>query len=43
MALLEWHDDTRNIYRSFSPGKRSEHLCAVRALIRGAGWKLAID
>ncbi|MGJ7542312.1 BLUF domain-containing protein [Variovorax sp. LT1R16] len=51
MALLEWDDHTRNIFRSFSPGKNlslyasdpSTSAPLVRALIRGAGWKFAID
>ncbi|RYF61585.1 MAG: BLUF domain-containing protein [Comamonadaceae bacterium] len=51
MSFLEWDDNTQNIFRSFSPGKNlslyasdpSTAAPLVRALIRGAGWKLAID
>lgn len=51
MSLLEWDDNTQNIFRSFSPGKHLDLYASdpstsaplVRALIRGAGWKLAID
>jgi hypothetical protein len=51
MGLLAWDDNTRNIFRSFSPGRNlslyasdpSTSAPLVRALIRGAGWKLAID
>lgn len=51
MALLAWDDNTRNIFRSFSPGTNLDLYASdpstsaplVRALTRGAGWKLAID
>ena len=51
MSLLEWDDKTRNVFRSFSPGKNLSPFASdpstsaplVRALIRGAGWVLALD
>ncbi|MCU4118846.1 BLUF domain-containing protein [Variovorax sp. N23] len=48
MALLDWNDNTRAIFRSFSPEARLD-LHAVdpgtaapmlRALVRAPGWKL---
>lgn len=51
MALLEWTDNKRDIFRSFSPGLHLDLYAAdpttaaplVRALIRAPGWKLAVD
>lgn len=51
MALLEWDDNTQNIFRSFSPGENlslyasdpSTAAPLVRALIRGPDWKLSND
>lgn len=48
MALLEWDDNTRAIFRSFSPEARLDLYAAdpstaapmVRAMMRGPGWKL---
>lgn len=49
MALLDWDDGTRSIFRSFSPGARLDLYAAdpstaapmLRALMRGPEWKLA--
>ena len=51
MALLEWNDNTRDIFRSFSPGRKLDLYAndpgtaapMLRALVRAPGWKLAID
>ena len=48
MALLEWTDNTKAIFRSFSPGAHLDLYAAdpstaaplLRALVRGPGWKL---
>ena len=51
MALLEWDDHSRNIFRSFSPGRKLDLYAndpntaapLLRALVRAPGWKLSID
>jgi hypothetical protein len=51
MALLEWDDHTRDIFRSFSPGRKLDLYANdpstaapwLRALVRAPGWKLSID
>ncbi|MGJ7486866.1 BLUF domain-containing protein [Variovorax sp. LT2P21] len=48
MALLDWNDNTRAIFRSFSPDARLDLYAAdpstaapmLRALVRAPGWKL---
>ncbi|RYG58288.1 MAG: BLUF domain-containing protein [Alphaproteobacteria bacterium] len=48
MATLEWSDNTRNIFRSFAPGRKLDLYAAdpstgaplIRALVRAPGWKL---
>lgn len=48
MALLDWNDNTRAIFRSFSPdtnfdlyaGDPSTAAPLLRALVRAPGWKL---
>ncbi|MDM0118222.1 BLUF domain-containing protein [Variovorax arabinosiphilus] len=48
MALLEWDDNTRGIFRSFSPDAKLDFYAAdpstaapmLRALVRAPGWKL---
>lgn len=50
MALLEWNDSTRDIFRSFSPGRHLDLYASdpstaaplLRALVRAPGWKLAV-
>lgn len=49
MALLEWDDNTRAIFRSFSPEAQLDFYAAdpstaapmLRALARAPGWKLS--
>ncbi|TPG23078.1 BLUF domain-containing protein [Variovorax ginsengisoli] len=51
MALLGWNDTTRDIFRSFSPGRKLDLYAndpttaapMLRALVRAPGWKLALD
>ena len=48
MALLDWDDNTRAIFRSFSPDAQLDLYAAdpstaapmLRALVRAPGWKL---
>lgn len=48
MALLDWNDETRAIFRSFSPGAQFDLYASdpstaaplLRALVRAPGWKL---
>lgn len=48
MALLDWDDNTRAIFRSFSPGAKLDLYAGdpstaaplLRALVRAPGWKL---
>lgn len=48
MALLDWNDNTRAIFRSFAPDARLDLYAAdpstaapmLRALVRAPGWKL---
>ena len=48
MALLEWNEHSRNIFRSFSPDSKFDLYAAdpstaaplLRALVRAPDWKL---